>query len=66
MANAPDKMKPDMSSRDTGSVSPEQLRRDRISLVVVFAVFAGLVALMIWLATISPPGNVDYIYPMIP
>jgi hypothetical protein len=67
MSTAPNKpTKHTMSGSEGSSVTPEQLRRDRISLAVVFAIFAGLVALMIWLATISPPGNVDYIYPMIP
>ena len=47
--------------------SKEQLRRDRISLVIVVAVFAALIALMVWLATLSPPSGVmDFGYPPMP
>jgi hypothetical protein len=45
----------------------EQLRRDRINLAIVLAVFAALVAMMIWLATISPPsGDMTFPYPPMP
>ena len=45
----------------------EQLRRDRINLAIVMAVFAALVALMIWLATVSPPsGDMTFPYPPMP
>ncbi|MGD9125988.1 MAG: hypothetical protein PVH19_01310 [Planctomycetia bacterium] len=45
----------------------EELRRDRISLAIVFIVFGGLIALMIWLATIAPVSGsaLDY-YPIYP
>lgn len=46
----------------------KQLRRDRISLAIVFIVFGGLIALMIWLATIAPTTGTttDYFYPIFP
>jgi hypothetical protein len=45
----------------------EQLRRDRINLGIVIAVFAALVAVMIWLATLSPPsGEMTFPYPPMP
>jgi hypothetical protein len=45
----------------------EQLRRDRINLTIVIAVFAALIGLMIWLATLSPPtGGMDFGYPPMP
>jgi len=48
-------------------VTKEQLRRDRINLAVVVVVFAALIGLMIWLASMGPPaGNFDYTYPMVP
>ena len=49
------------------SRSREQLRRDRINLTIVIAVFAALIGLMIWLATLSPPtGGMDFGYPPMP
>jgi hypothetical protein len=48
-------------------LSKEQLRKDRINLVLVVVVFAALIGLMIWLASMGPTsGNVDYTYPMVP
>jgi hypothetical protein len=63
MATAPDKNKTKMDQP-----TREQLRRDRISLAIVFVVFGGLIALMIWLATIAPTTGTssDYFYPIFP
>jgi hypothetical protein len=48
-------------------LSKEQLRKDRINLVLVVVVFAVLIGLMIWLASMGPStGNIDYTYPMVP
>ena len=46
----------------------EQIKRDRISLAIVFVVFGALIALMIWLATIAPVSGTtpDYYYPIFP
>lgn len=50
-----------------GSGTPErpatdadQRRRDRLTLLVVLALFAGLVALIIWLASLGGTGPTDY------
>jgi hypothetical protein len=49
------------------AVSKEQLRRDRINLVLVVVVFGVLIGLMIWLASMSPStGEFDYTYPLLP
>jgi hypothetical protein len=63
MATAPDK-----KSTKMDKPTREQLRRDRISLAIVFVVFGGLIALMIWLATIAPTSGTssDYFYPIFP
>lgn len=63
MATSPDK-NPTKMEKPTR----EQLRRDRISLAIVFVVFGGLIALMIWLATIAPTAGTgsDYFYPIFP
>jgi hypothetical protein len=67
MATAPQTpQKTDMHSGDTLR-SREQLRRDRINLTIVIAVFAALIGLMIWLATLSPPtGGMNFGYPPMP
>ena len=58
--------KSDMQSGDTPR-SKEQLRRDRINLAIVITVFAVLIALMIWLATLSPPSSdMTFPYPPMP
>jgi hypothetical protein len=45
----------------------DQLRRDRINLAIVVAVFAVLVGVMIWLASVSPPsGDMTFPYPPMP
>jgi len=49
------------------AVGKEQLRRDRINLVLVVVVFGVLIGLMIWLASMGPPASqFDYTYPLIP
>jgi len=59
---------PDRNPTKMDKPTQEQLRRDRISLAVVFIVFGGLIALMIWLATIAPTSgtSTDYFYPIFP
>jgi hypothetical protein len=48
-------------------VSKEQLRKDRMNLALVVAVFAALIALMIWLASLGPPaGEYNFTYPLVP
>jgi hypothetical protein len=62
--NAPQKMN---FSTGESPVSKEQLRKDRINLALVLVVFAVLIGLMIWLASMGPPpGDYIYTYPMIP
>lgn len=44
-----------------------QLRKDRISLIMVAVVFAAIIALMIWLASMAPPVNQsDFMFPLGP
>ena len=59
---------PDKNPTKMDQPTREQLRRDRISLAIVFVVFGGLIALMIWLATIAPTTgtSTDYFYPIFP
>ena len=67
MATAP--RTPQKSEMPSGDMprSREQLRRDRINLTIVIAVFAALIGLMIWLATLSPPtGGMNLGYPPMP
>jgi len=48
-------------------VSKEQLRKDRINLILVVVIFGALIGLMIWLASMGPAGGqFDYTYPMVP
>ena len=61
----PQKM--DVSTSQGKSLSKEQLRRDRINLAIVIGVFAVLIALMIWLASLGPPpGDIQFTYPLVP
>ena len=64
MATANDNKTPMKNNQPT----KEQLRRDRISLAIVFVVFGGLIALMIWLAAIAPSTGTtsNYYYPIFP
>lgn len=56
----------DFSSGDQ-PVSKEQLRKDRINLILVVVIFAALIGLMIWLASMGPgSGQFDYTYPLVP
>ena len=51
----------------TKPVDRDQLRRDRIVAIVTFIIVAVVMALMIWLASMSGSVNVDhfdYYYPM--
>ncbi|MBN1910576.1 MAG: hypothetical protein JW818_12600 [Pirellulales bacterium] len=45
----------------------KQLHRDRVNLVLVLVVFGALLALTMWLASLSPPpGGMHYGYPLVP
>lgn len=67
MATAP------QTFRGTGSPGPgrnpqdkQQLRRDRIVAAVVLVLFAVLMGLMIWLASLGGGEAIDYEYWMMP
>ncbi len=53
--------RPGSSPRDK-----QQLRKDRISALIVLAIFAALIGLAIWLASFGESVPVDEFWPMMP
>jgi hypothetical protein len=54
--------------KKSGIVTPDkaQRRRDRIAAVVVFVVFAALVALIIWQSTLGNGMPIEETWPVMP
>lgn len=55
-----------MQSPRKGPTDEKQLRKDRITAIVVLAVLAALIGLMIWLGTFGTGPPVDQYWPMMP
>ena len=67
MATVPHTPQKGNQTSNSPPISKEQLRRDRINLAVVLVVFAVLIGLMIWLASLGPPpADIHYTYPLVP
>ena len=63
MATVPHTFPNDVKKSGHGSPTGQQLRRDRMTAVVVLAIIAALLALMLWLASIAngaPEGINEY------